>query len=238
MKNISQKILVAAVVLITPVAVMAQTRVNPTDLVSQMQTLLDQYSEKIRILEAENQLLRNMMAKHEIQIPLEEFTKIYNTTGATTIPTTPTSQSSVSTSASATTPTTTTTNSSLAPLQKGFIDQFLKDWPNIRTAYQLPANAWVGGYEFVKNDAGNNVFVGIVYGSGTTEGAFNAKLLYEFDKTNFGRKLVGLFEYNTQTKVYVTRRGTNPFANVPRDFIWVGRTGNIISQTNTASSPS
>lgn len=83
----------------------------------------------------------------------------------------------------------------------------------------MPSNAYIGAYEFVKNDAGNNVYVDIVYGNGTAIGAYNAKLLYEFDKTNFKRKLLGLFDFNEATSTYTTRTGKNLFAGVEREII-------------------
>lgn len=63
-----------------PIAVFAQTP-SAQELVKQMQALLTQYSERIRVLEAENTMLKGLMAKHEIQIPLEEYDRIMNSAG-------------------------------------------------------------------------------------------------------------------------------------------------------------
>lgn len=62
-----------------PFAVGAQNAANPSELVKQMQVLLDQYSEKIRILEAENKLFREIMARNNVQIPLEDYNRVHGT---------------------------------------------------------------------------------------------------------------------------------------------------------------
>lgn len=71
-------------------------------------------------------------------------------------------------------------------------------------------------YEFVVNPEGNNVFVNILYKGGTPEGAYNAKLLYYFDKNSFKRTLIGQFEYDSTRKGYITKKGKNPFADATR----------------------
>lgn len=194
-------------VLLLPVAVFSQTSLTPQELSAQMQKLLAQYAEKIRILEAENIMLRNLMAKHEIQIPLEEYNKIFSDNNTSTTP-----------DASVISPNT-HNQSAITPIKQGFIDQFKKDWPDVRRAYSMPENAFIGAYEFVKNDKENTAYVDIVYGEWTPEWAYNAKLLYEFNKENFKRTLIGFFEYNTTTKVYVTKKWKNPFAGIEREVV-------------------
>ncbi len=201
-------------ILAMPFVTFAQTTPNPAELVKQLQTLLNQYSEKIRVLEAENALMKEKLAQNNIAIPLSELNAAVEKAKT----------SSVSATTSAAISNTTTTiippanpNAGNTDLQKGFIKQFRADWQDIRKAYVMPDNAYIGMYEFVKNDAGNNVFVNIVYGNGTPEGAYNAKLLYSFDKTTFKRTLVGFFLYSSETKGYKTLRGTNPFAWVERE---------------------
>lgn len=203
MKNMKKLIL--ALIFVLPIGVLAQTNsdLSPTQLVAQMQTLLNQYSEKIRILEAENNMLRNLMAKNEIQIPLEEYNKILNSTGVITSAPTVLGAAGIA-------------FSELSDLQKWFITQIKLDWNDIRAAYSMPSDAQIGGYEFVKNDKGNNVFVDVIYGNWTPEWAWNAKLLYEFDKTTFKRKLIGFFEYDTTKKIYITKKWNNPFAGIDR----------------------
>lgn len=112
--------LLGATLVMMPVMVVAAETLNPNDLMSQMQSLLRQYSERVRILEAENILLRNTMAKHEIQIPLEEYAKIMSSTGATTpLPAVPSQSNVTTTPTSPTTPSIPQMNtSSLPPLQK------------------------------------------------------------------------------------------------------------------------
>lgn len=65
----------------------------------------------------------------------------------------------------------------------------------------------------------NIAFADIIYGNGTSDGAYNAKLLYEFNKQTFKRKLIGFFEYKPENKGYITRRGTNPYAQTERRII-------------------
>lgn len=77
----------------------------------------------------------------------------------------------------------------------------------------------MAGYEFVKNDAGNAVFVDILYPQRTQAGAYNVKILYEFNTETFARTLVGLFIFDDAAKAYVTNRGNNPFAKQERQFI-------------------
>ncbi len=54
-----------------------------SDLISDLQKVLDQYKVRIQQLEAENTLLRKTMAQYEIQIPLSEYTAAMGMTGAT-----------------------------------------------------------------------------------------------------------------------------------------------------------
>lgn len=119
----------------------------------------------------------------------------------------------------------------------GFIARIQTEWKDIRNAYKLPENANIGGYEFVQKDANDHVFVDIVFGTGTT-GIYDAKILYQYDKSTFKRKLIGFFEYNTTTGKYTTKSGTNPFAGVTRTFIrdpyFSGATS--VPSTATASS--
>jgi hypothetical protein len=59
------------------------------------------------------------------------------------------------------------------------------------TAYSLPKTARIGGYEFVQTGALDHVFVDIIYtGSLTGTGIYDAKILYQFDKTTYARKLI------------------------------------------------
>lgn len=149
MKKIVQKIGIFSVIIGVPLVAFATD--TPMDLVKQMQNLLNQYTDKIRLLEAENTLLKATLAKNGISIPLDEYNAIYasGTTSTGTI--------AAPTPAAAT------------PLQTSFIAQFRKDWPAVREAYGMPIDSQVGMYEFVENTAGNNAFVDIFYGNGTPE---------------------------------------------------------------------
>ena len=226
MKNTSliTKIGVLSLCVAMPFSAIAQVTSSPTELVKKMQELLNQYSERIQALEGENKMLREAMAQHNIQIPLADFQKNVAATGSTNAPSTNTANA---------------TNPGSTELQKGFINQIRLDWPAIREAYGMPANARIGMYEFVKNEAENNAFADIIYGDGTPEGAYNAKLLYEFDKTTFKRKLIGFFEYDTNTKRYVTRRGNNPFPTAERIRVYESTVTNTspLAQTQTSETP-
>ena len=226
MKNTSliTKIGVFSLCVAMPLSAIAQVTSSPTELVKKMQELLNQYSDRIQALEGENKMLREAMAQHNIQIPLADFQKNVAATGSTNVaPTTGTNA----------------TNPGSTELQKGFINQIRLDWPAIREAYGMPANARIGMYEFVKNEAENNAFADIIYGDGTSEGAYNAKLLYEFDKTTFKRKLIGYFEYDTNTKRYITRRGNNPFPTAERIRVYESAVTNLAPsiQTQTPETP-
>lgn len=48
---------------------------------------------------------------------------------------------------------------------------------------------------------------------------YDAKILYQFDRTTYARKLIGFFEYNTTTGYYTTKTGKNIFPGVKR--VWV-----------------
>jgi hypothetical protein len=62
------------------------------------------------------------------------------------------------------------------------------------------------------------VFADIVVGSGAT-GIYDTKILYQFEKSEYKRKLIGIFDYNASTARYTTRTGSNPFGGVPRTFV-------------------
>ena len=223
-----KKFTVFTVLAFVPMIVFSQDNLTSSELATQLQKLLTQYAERVRLLEAENAMLKSLMAKHEIQIPLEEYNKLVTATGTITSPI------AISTN-SATTNTPTVVAS---PLRQGFIDMFRTDWHDVRKAYGMPENAYIGAYEFVKNDAGNNVFVDIVYGDGTPEGAYNAKLAYEFNKTTFKRTFIGFFEYDTTSKMYITRKGKNPFVGVEREVIPENTSMSISTTLTTPSTPS
>lgn len=72
----------------------------------------------------------------------------------------------------------------------------------------------------MKTDAHDHVFVDIIYtGSLSGTGIYDAKILYQFDKKTFARKLIGFFEYNAKTGYYVTKTGKNIFPGVPRTWV-------------------
>ena len=100
----------------------------------------------------------------------------------------------------------------------GFISKIHTEWPAIRDAYNLPNTAKIGGYEFVPSGNADHVFVGIMYAS-SSGAIYDAKILYQYDKQTFKRKLIGFFEYNRISQKYLTKTGSNPFTGVARTVI-------------------
>lgn len=210
MKTLSlHRVVTTSLLILVPFAGFAATN---TDLISDLQKVLDQYKERIQQLEAENALLQKVMAENGIQIPLGEYMNAMNMTGATT--TTGAligNTSSVSSS--------TVDLSSLPSDYRGFIEQIHKNWEGIKWAYNLDSTAKIAWYEFVQSGNYDHVFVDILYDKKTTAWAYNIKILYQYDKTTFARKLIGLFEFSDTQKAFVTRTGSNPFASIERKFI-------------------
>jgi hypothetical protein len=70
-----QKILLSILILLSPLALSAETTVSADadSMVSQMKTILDQYAVRIKTLEVENNILREEMRKAGIKIPLSVY---------------------------------------------------------------------------------------------------------------------------------------------------------------------
>jgi hypothetical protein len=56
----------------------------------------------------------------------------------------------------------------------------------------------------------DHAFADIIIGTGTV-GIYDIKILYQFEKSEYKRKLIGIFDYSPSTLRYVTRTGTNPY---------------------------
>lgn len=80
------------------------------------------------------------------------------------------------------------------------------------------------------------VFADIVIGTGATS-IYDIKVLYQFEKTAYKRKLIGIFDYNSSTARYITRTGTNPFGGVARTFVKDPYYGGAVETPATAISP-
>lgn len=207
-----------------PLTLQAET-VDVDSMVTQMKAILDQYSAKIKALEVENTILRNEMMKAGIKIPLSAYTGAIASTGTTTPKPTATGSTATGSTATGTnTPSSPSTN--LDTIKQlygtryvGFITKVKADWDNIKSAYKIPTDAFIGGYEFVKQGNDNHVFVDIMYSRTTLTGSYDAKILYEYNVDTFQRKLVGFFEFNKATGYYTTKTGSNPFAGVARTFV-------------------
>ena len=100
----------------------------------------------------------------------------------------------------------------------GFISRINRDWTGIKSAYALPSGARLAGYEFVQTGGLDHVFADIIIGTGTT-GIYDTKILYQFEKSEYKRKLIGVFDYSSITGRYTTRSGANPFGGVARSFV-------------------
>jgi hypothetical protein len=225
------RILICAILIsyISPIS--AADGVDSTAAVSQLNLLIIQYETRIKQLETENTVLKNEMAKAGIKIPLTEYSGAI-ITPLPMIPTTTTvlSGATVTTAISVETQTGKTTGAvSLSTLQEittkhgddvgGFISRIHKDWSSIKNHYKLSTSARIAGYEFVDGGEKNHVFVDIIIGTGTTW-VYDMKILYQFEKKTYNRKLIGMFDYHIETSRYVTRAGgTNPFAWVWRVFV-------------------
>lgn len=213
--------------------------VDSTKTISDLTLLIDQYNARIHQLEAENQVLKNEMVKAGIKIPLDAFS------GAIAVPL-PTKVTPISTgniSPATVSPVASTVSSEVVmknvSLQygsgvAGFINRIHTEWSAIRDAYNLPKTASIGGYEFIMSGNADNVFVDIMYPT-STGGIYDAKILYQFEKQTFKRKLVGFFEYNRTTQKYVTKTGSNPFTGVSRTFILDPYFSGTITPPSTAS---
>jgi len=223
------------------------------DPITQTKQLLDQYAARVKFLENENSILREEMRKAGIQIPLDVYSGAMQTTtivaptnssstpSAVTTP--PASGISVATGTVSTASSDMNADDMLVSIEKahgasyaGFVKRIISEWTKVRDAYALPVDARIGGYEFVLSGAMDYVFVDITYsGSTTGSGIFDAKILYQFDKTTFARKLIGFFEYNKVSGYYITKTGKNIFPGVKRTFILDTRVGNTISTSVTPS---
>ncbi len=197
--------------------------VDSTKTISDLTLLIDQYNARIHQLEAENQILKNEMVKAGIKIPLDAFSGAI----AQPIPTKVTPVSTGSISPVAVSPLVPTVSSEVVmknvSLQygsgvAGFITRIHSEWSAIRDAYSLPKTASIGGYEFIMSGNADHVFVDIMYPT-STGGIYDAKILYQFEKQTFKRKLVGFFEYNRATQKYTTKTGSNPFTGIARTFV-------------------
>jgi hypothetical protein len=221
------RILSASLIFVFPVATFAQSGMLDSETtLAGLSLLIAQYEARIKKSEAENAVLRFQMAKAGIQIPIVDLSW-------TTLPI-PVSLPSIPTSSwwvlvsetKITTPTATTIPSAtLSEITAthgkdiaGFISAINKDWSGIKSNYSFPSAARLAGYEFVQTGASDHVFADIVVGSGSA-GIYDIKILYQYEKSTYKRKLIGIFEYNTTTSRYTTRSGSNPFGWVARTFV-------------------
>ncbi len=217
------------------------------DPIAQTKALLDQYSSRVRSLEAENSILREEMRKANIKIPLSLFSWAIQTGTSSVSTTTLATQVASTWSNTATWSLVLVTASgeiSYAGIEKnygvsyaGFIKRIISEWEKIVQAYAMPKWARIWGYEFVSTGQLDHVFVDIIYtGSVSGTGIYDAKILYQFDKTTYARKLIGFFEYNSTTGYYTTKIWKNIFPGVKRTWIADPRNPtSTVTATNSAT---
>ncbi len=242
-----RKILLVAILLLSSLTHVMAADIDP---IAQTKALLDQYSTRVKYLETENTILREEMRKAGIKIPLALFSGAIQTESPTVNSSNPQLPSTVV--ATGTTNTgkvmstiTASGEVSFANIEKiygtqytGFIRRLISEWDKVRDAYAMPKNAYIAGYEFVQSGALDHVFVDINYtGSGTASGSYDAKILYQFDKTTFARKLIGFFQYNTTTWYFVTKTGNNIFPGVKRTWVADPRVVWVTLPITVSSSP-
>lgn len=212
---------------------------------NQTKSVLDQYANRIKTLEAENKLLREEMAKAGIKIPLTIFTGVINGSGTNTttgtwfsiIPTTTATWSPLAQSVSNAIPNIDTV-SLYGERYGGFIKKAQNDWSGIVSAYKFNSGAYIWGFEFVKQWNDNHAFIDIVYDPKAWTGIYDAKILYEYNTDTFQRKLIGLFEFDRTAWLYKTKTGNNPYPGVQRTFIanpYIKGVASVITSSNTGT---
>ena len=207
----------------------ATTTLDPTAAVSTLNMLISQYESRIKQLESENAILRNEMVKAGIKIPLSEYSGAV-VTEVTSGPSIPIvipgalswSQNEIGSGASVPTVWVDLASTLTEQYWKDvaeFVKKINIDWKSIKDFYKFNSWAKIAGYEFVQSGANDYAFVDIVIGTGTT-GIYDMKILYQFEKKEYKRRLIGIFEYNTTFGKYVTRPGgSNPFPGITRIFV-------------------
>ena len=203
---------------------------DPTAAVSTLNLLISQYESRIKQLESENAILRNEMVKAGIKIPLSEYSGAVATevTSGPSVPivipvTVSWGQIQIWTGGASNTMS--WVDPSLVLTEQygkevaAFVKKIQGDWSNIKDFYKFSSWAKIAWYEFVQSWANDHVFVDIVIGTWNA-GIYDMKVLYQFEKKEYKRRLIGIFEYNTTYGKYVTRPGgSNPFAGIPRTFV-------------------
>ena len=217
-----------SLLVVLPLSVSAQvTLVDSKATLSELGLLIAQYETRIKQLQAENAVLRLEMAKAGISIPLIDLSGS-TIPLPTTAPVLDTPQSSsagtivvapsLQTGSSIPMTTLTEITTKYGKDTAGFISRINQDWAGIKSNYSLPANSRLAGYEFIQTGSMDYVFADIIVGTGTV-GIYDTKILYQFEKSEYKRKLIGIFDYNPTVLRYVTRTGTNPFGWVTRIFV-------------------
>lgn len=240
-----KKILIISIVFLSSITTTFATDIDP---IAQTKALLDQYASRVRFLEAENAILREEMRKAGIKIPLDIYSGAIQTNlPPTSVVVAPTTVIATGTTSSGVIPANSSIETAFSNIEKlhgttygGVIRRLVSEWSKVREAYAMPKNAYIGGYEFVISWALDHVFVDIMYtGSIAGTGFYDAKILYQFDKTTFARKLIGFFEYNSKTGYYITKTGKNIFPGVKRTWIEDPRISNgaIPSTVNGTGNP-
>ena len=138
------------IILLLLLLVSSLTHVMAADIdpIAQTKALLDQYSARVKYLEAENAILREEMRKAGIKIPLSLFSGAIQT-GTSTLtpvaPTTPIVTTGSTTTGTTISPVTASGEISFANIEKnygasyaGFIKRIISEWDKIVQAYGMP----------------------------------------------------------------------------------------------------
>lgn len=222
------RLLAFSLVILLPFGVSAQaTLVDSQATLSELSLLIAQYETRIKQLQAENAVLRLEMTKAGISIPLTDLSgstiPMPTVPPPVTVPQTNASWTVVTPSTSIQTGSVNTVTLSEITTKygkdaAGFISRINQDWSGIKSAYKLPTGARLAGYEFIQTGSQDHVFADIIVGTGTV-GVYDIKILYQFERSEYKRKLIGIFDYSPESLRYITRTGTNPFGWVNRTFI-------------------
>lgn len=140
-----QKILLTSILFLSFIGSVVAVDIDP---IAQTKLLLDQYSARVKFLEAENAILREEMMKAGIKIPLSLFSGALQTNLTTPVVVAP-----VATGTTTTGSITVTTSGEVSysyiekthgMLYVGFIKRIISEWDKVRDAYAMPKLAHIG----------------------------------------------------------------------------------------------
>lgn len=178
--------------------ILAAENTDASTLVESLRSRIQTYERSLATLEAENAMLRSVLASNGINVVSNASGGIMITgSGNAYISPAMNALSSISTEHS--------------PVYAGMIERMQREWKAVRENYRFPAWAIIWEYEFVNTGAVRWVFVDVIFSWGVLSGSYDAKLLYHYDAMNYERKLVWLFIFDSKTRRYITVKWSNPY---------------------------